>query len=211
MRLRFFRLRCWWIMCGSIRIETKFSFGDILDRERFRWIVRELMSTTAVMEIGSDLWNARVYAGLSLASELAAGVDRHKTARPSLIDAFTMYRIVARLNRTLDGVIAAFEKAIERHQIAGASASSAEAYRSARDTLLPLISAPMIVLTLQTYFGRGWLLRGSLARLKVNSERLLDMIDWLDAMSAPEEIQAKMNAALEEIARGEVVPLSALR
>jgi len=34
------------------------------------------MSSTAAMEIGSDLWNARLYAGMSLASELAAGLNR---------------------------------------------------------------------------------------------------------------------------------------
>jgi hypothetical protein len=44
---------------------------------------RHEMSATNTIEIGSDLWNARVYAWMSLASELAAGLNRPRLWVPS--------------------------------------------------------------------------------------------------------------------------------
>jgi hypothetical protein len=45
----------------------------------------------------------------------------------------------------------------------------------------------------------------------VQSERILDLADWFDAMSAPEEMNAMFDAALADLAKGDVVPWSAVQ
>jgi hypothetical protein len=50
-----------------------------------------------------------------------------------------------------------------------------------------------------------------LARLQINSDRLLDLADWLDAKSTPEEMAAKFKALAEDVAEGNFVPLAEVR
>jgi hypothetical protein len=47
--------------------------------------------------------------------------------------------------------------------------------------------------------------------LRIQSERVLDVVDWLDALSTPEEIEAKFAAAKAELNAGEVIPMADLR
>jgi len=55
------------------------------------------------------------------------------------------------------------------------------------------------------------LISNRLARLQVQSDRILDLADWFDAMSAPEEMNAMFDAALADLAKGDVVPWSAVQ
>jgi hypothetical protein len=63
-------------------------------------------------------------------------------------------------------------------------------------------------LDLQAGFSGYGFLRKKMARLQINSERLLDLADWLDAMSTPEEMEARFKALAEDIAEGNYVPLA---
>jgi hypothetical protein len=54
-------------------------------------------------------------------------------------------------------------------------------------------------------------MRRRLARFEAYSERLLDLADWLDAMSNPEEMTARFSALEEDLAKGNVIPWSAVK
>ena len=70
------------------------------------------MNNTTALEIGSDLWNARVYAGLSAASELAAGLHRPSLAAFSLLSAWKVYWRLGKLNRELDEIFKGYDKQV---------------------------------------------------------------------------------------------------
>jgi hypothetical protein len=116
------------------------------------------------MEIGSDLWNARVYAGLSQASLLAAWLDSPRSLSFSLHDVWKMSRILNRLNRSAEEIIAAFDRAIELRPAAplGPDATGGE-YVSIRDRILDIQVLCARALSFQTAFSRYGLLRKKLA------------------------------------------------
>jgi hypothetical protein len=45
----------------------------------------------------------------------------------------------------------------------------------------------------------------------VQSERILDLADWFDAMSTPEEMNARFSALEEDVAKGNFVPLASVQ
>ena len=63
---------------------------------------RDRVSATATMEIGSDLWNARVYAGLSQASELAAELKRPRFLVSFLFFQWNIFRQLGLMNLGLE-------------------------------------------------------------------------------------------------------------
>jgi len=164
------------------------------------------MSATAAMEIGSDLWNARVYAGLSVASELAAGLDKPRHAAFPLYSSWKIYRRFGRLNRELDEIFKEYDRPDPLRPVV-----PGEMMRDGRDILLQLYSdckrlqSPLDGIPLQG------LIRTRLARLQVQSERILDLADWFDAMSTPEETNARFNALAEDVAEGNFVPLASVQ
>jgi hypothetical protein len=167
------------------------------------------MSATAAMQIGSDLRNARIHSGLSVASELATWLDKPKNSRVSLFDAWKMNRILNRLNRSSEGIVAELERVIESHAISPLPPDRAGAeYGSVRDLILDEQAVCAHALDLQAGFSGYGFLRKKMARLQINSERLLDLADWLDAMSTPEEMEARFKALAEDIAEGNYVPLA---
>jgi hypothetical protein len=54
-------------------------------------------------------------------------------------------------------------------------------------------------------------MRKRLAQFETQSDRLLDLADWLDALSTPEEMDAKFAALAEDVARGNFVPWAELK
>jgi hypothetical protein len=54
-------------------------------------------------------------------------------------------------------------------------------------------------------------MKAELELLRSQSERLLDVVDWFDALSTPEETEALFKAAKIERAKGEFVPWSEVR
>jgi len=167
------------------------------------------MSASAAMEIGSDLWNVRVHSGLSVASELAAWQDRPGNLRFSWFDAWKMNRILNRLNRSSEGIVAELERVVESHAVSPLPPDRAgAAYGSVRDLILDEQAVCAHALDLQAGFSGYGLLRKKMARLQVNSERLLDLADWADAMSTPEEIEAKFKTLAEDVAEGNYIPLA---
>jgi uncharacterized protein YbcI len=162
------------------------------------------------MEIGSNLWNARLYEGLSVASELAAGFEKPVEILPTFLQALQVYRLVGHLNRTLEIILAGFDHVIEKHAMRSAQPEiRSEAYREARNIFCQLYGVPMVILMVNTRFPH-WVLRQRLARLKKNLERLREATDWLDDMSHPEEIRARFDSALADLASGDVVPWAAV-
>jgi hypothetical protein len=164
------------------------------------------MGATAAMEIGSDLWNARVYAGLAQASELAAGLDRPRRSVFSLFSALKIYWRFGRLNRELDDIFMGYDRPVPFPPVV-----PGERNRLGRDILLQLykdckgLKSPPEGVPLHGPIGKR------LARLQTQSERLLDVADWLDAMSTPEEMNAKFDAAFADLASGDVVPWAAVQ
>jgi hypothetical protein len=170
------------------------------------------MSATAAMEIGSDLWNARLYAGLSQASELAAELNRPRFLASGLFFHWKMFRQLGLMNRGLEELFEKCDRFAMRHQVGTSPLPIApEEYRAFRDDCLRLHAIRIRVLSQQDSFPRNSFMRKRLARFQANSERLLDLADWFDAMSTPEELNAKFDAALADLANGDVVPWAAVQ
>lgn len=159
--------------------------------------------TSAAMEIGSDRWNASVYASLSTASELAAELDSPNGETLPEIDALKVSEFLDQLNRFV-------ELTADKYVPLPANASE-EKLLTARDSILSLYRICERVLSLSGRMGSSSQMQSEFAVLRTQSERLLDVADWLDALSTPEEINAKFEAASAEFANGDVVPWSAIQ
>jgi hypothetical protein len=163
------------------------------------------MSATSTMEIGRDLWNARVYAGLSVASELAARLDRPRLVAFSLLSSWQIYWKFGRLNRDLDEILKEYDRPVPfPPEMPG------EMIRVGRDILLKLYADCKRLQPLPDGIPLHGLINRRIARLQIQSERILDVADWFDAMSSPEETNAKFDAALADLAKGDVVPWAAV-
>jgi len=163
------------------------------------------MSATNALEIGSDLWNARVYSGLSVASELAARLDKSRLVASSLLSSWAVYRKLGKLNRDLDEIFKEYDRPVPFPvELPG------KMIQDGRDILLKLyadckrLESPSNDLPLHALISKR------LARLQIQSERILDIADWFDAMITPEETNAKFESALSDLARGDVVPLASV-
>jgi len=163
------------------------------------------MSATAAMEIGSDLWNARVYAGLSVASELAAKLNRPRYAAFNLFSAWKTFMRYGRLSRNLDEMLKEHDRLLPYPP-----GVPCERLRMGRDILLQLYADCKRLQTPLDGIPLQGLINKRLARLQVQSERILDLVDWFDAMSRPEELNAKFDAALADLERGDVVSWAAV-
>jgi hypothetical protein len=158
------------------------------------------------MEIGSDLWNARVYAGLSVASELAARLDKPGHAAFNLFSAWKIFRRYGKLSRDLDEILNEHDRLFPYPP-----GVPGERMREGRDILLQLyadckrLQSPLDGIPLQGLISKR------LARLQVQSERILDLADWFDAMSAPNEMEARFKALAEDVAEGNFVPLASVQ
>jgi hypothetical protein len=158
------------------------------------------------MEIGSDLWNARVYAGLSAAADLAERLDRPRHAAFNLLSAWKIFRRFGRLNRDLDEIFKEYDR-----PALFPPGLPPEVLSVGRDILLKLyadcerLQSPLEGIPLQ------WLIKKRLARLQVQSERILDLADWFDALSTPEETKARFDALRNDVAKGDVVPWAAVK
>ena len=163
------------------------------------------MSATNALEIGTDRLNARVYAGLSVASELASWLIGPKLVTVNLFSAWKIYRRLGRLSRELDEIFTEYERPVPFLSVV-----PGELIRVGRDILLQLygdckrLESPLGDIPLHGLISKR------LCRLQVQSERLLDLADWFDAMANPDETSAKFEVALSDLANGEVVPWSAV-
>ncbi len=164
----------------------------------------EEVSATNAIEFGSNLWNARVYAGLSAASELADSLDRPRAAAFSLFSTWRIYRRLGRLNRDLDEIINEYDRPVPF-----SPEMPSEMIRTGRDILLQLYADCKRLQSGPEGTPLRGLISKRLARLQMQSERVLDIADWFDAMSISEETNAKFDAALADLAKGDVVPWAA--
>ena len=159
------------------------------------------MSASNAIEIGSDLWNARVYGGLSIALELAAGAEKPQSRFASFLSVFRFYLQLDRLSGDLEAILDAAERAVPLQPI-----TDAETYRRRRDLFLALQGPCSRLASIQDRLPSNGKMRGRLERLGAQAEQLLDLADWCDAMSVPEETNAKFESALADLAKGDVVP-----
>jgi CRP-like cAMP-binding protein len=158
------------------------------------------------MEIGSDLWTARVNALLSAASGFVASAEKPRNRFASFLSVYQMYLKLDMVSRDLDAILAAAERAVSLQAVA-----DVETYRLRRDLFLQLHAPCSRLASLRDRLPPNGRLREKIARLAVQAERLLDLADWCDAMSGPEETNAKFDAALADLAKGDVVPWAAVR
>jgi len=164
------------------------------------------MSTAAVMEIGSDLWNAGVYTSLAAASELAAELEKPKGEKQSVFDARRACELLDQLNGFLARGLTAADKSVPYPM-----GAPKEKLLAARDSLLNLHGICERLLSLSSDLNELEQMKSELELLRAQSERLLDLADWFDALSTPEEIDAKFKAAAIEFANGDVVSWDAVK
>ena len=164
------------------------------------------MDTTRAPEIGSDLWNARVYAGLSIASELAAGLNRPTLAAVSFFSAWKIYLRLGRLNRDLDEIFRGYDQPVPFPPI-----SPGEWNSRGRDILLKLHADCTRLVSPAGDIPFKGPIGNRLAQLQSRLEHILDIADWFDAMSMSEETNAKFGAALSDLEKGDVIPWAAMK
>jgi len=164
------------------------------------------MSATAAIGMSSDLRDVRVYTGLALAAELSIAMDKPRRAAISLFFLWRIFRGLGRLNRDLEEVIDAYDQAN-----GFPPPPTMEKYRFERDLLLGLHAFCERILSPQDGLPRLGLMSKKLDRLRINSERLLDLADWLDAMSTPNEMESRFSALAKEVADGNFVPLASVQ
>ena len=164
------------------------------------------MSATNTIGIGSDLWNARVYAGLSVASELAAGLERSKHESVPLLSVWKIYWRLGRLNQELAELLKGYDRTNPFPQVI-----PGERNRLGRDILLKLHSDCNNLPFPPDGALLNWLIVKRLNELQMRSERIFDVADWLDAMSTPEETDAKFAVALADLAKGDVIPRASVQ
>jgi hypothetical protein len=165
-----------------------------------------------MLEIGSDRWNARLYAGLSISSEMAANLNGSRNLTFRLLEQWKIFHHLGQMNRILGETLLEFDQFAERFKDGSVQDfRPSEDYRAFRDSTLRQFSIHARLVSQFRGLRQNLLMRKRLDRFEAFSERLLDMADWLDAMSSPEETRAKFDAALEELSRGEVVPWSAVQ
>jgi len=161
------------------------------------------MSATIPVQIGGDLWNARVYASLSAASELAAEFDRPEDNSEPGADADEVRQFLNRLNGFL-----ARGLSLTDDPNAVPAGTSKEKLIAQRDAFLSLYRICERILLLSEKIGLPGQMKAERELLHAQSERLLDIVDWFDALSTPEETDAIFQAAEIEWANGDFVPWS---
>lgn len=161
------------------------------------------MAATMPVQIGSDLWNAQVYASLYTASELAAEFDRPQGESFSEIDAAKACQFLDELNGFL-----ARGLSLTDNPNAVPAGTSKEKLIAQRDAFLSLYRICERILSLSEQISQLGQMKAELELLRTQSERVLDVVDWFDALSTPEETEAIFKAAEIERAKGEFVPWS---
>lgn len=164
------------------------------------------MSATTAVEIGSDRWNANVYASLSTASELAAELDGPNDEAGPEIDARKVSEFLDQLNRFVEQCLEVADRYVPQP-----AKTSSEKLLAIRDSILSLYRICGRLLNLSSGIDRLSKKQSEFALLRTQSERLLDVADWLDALSTPEEINAKFEAASAEFTNGDVVPWATIQ
>ncbi|WP_263359446.1 hypothetical protein [Acidicapsa ligni] len=165
------------------------------------------MTTSVAMEVGSDLWNARLFGALAQASEIAAALARPGAKASSLFQHWQIYKRLASLNRDTTRALDEFDHFIEYVVPAHAfpEHSSNERSQDFRDYLSRMYELVNRVLSDRGSFPPKSLIGKQLTQLQVNSERILNVIDWLDAMMTRDEVSCKFDAALADLTAGNVV------
>lgn len=161
------------------------------------------MSATIPIQVGGDLWNARVYASLSAASELAAELDVPDGACIPSIDAELAYNFLNRLNSFLAQDLSLTDSI----RVAPTNISK-EKLVAVRDSFLDLHHICDRILHISKELVWSDRIKSELEVLGIQSERLLDVVDWLDALSTPEETDAIFKNAAKEKANGDLVAWS---
>jgi hypothetical protein len=161
------------------------------------------MAATIPIQIGGDRWNANVYGSLAAASELAAEFDRPTGTSAKAIGAEELCQFLDRLNGFLARGLSLTDSLQE-----APVAIPKEKLIAARDSFLDLYRICERILSLSREISQLGQMSSELELLHNQSERLLDVVDWFDALSTPEEIEAIFKAAEIEREAGEFVSWS---
>ena len=164
------------------------------------------MEAASAANVGGNLWKSRVYAGLSVASELAAGLDRSELDSVTLFSAWKVYFRLGTLNKELEEILSEYDRAGRFPPEIPAGMIQA-----GRDILLKLYSDCKGLHSVPNGFPIRGLINARLERLQAQSERILDVADWFEVMSNADVANAKFEAAIEDLTNGDVVPWSTVR
>jgi hypothetical protein len=164
------------------------------------------MAATSPIQIGADRWNAPVYASLYTASELAAEFDRPEGESSSDADEARACQFLVELNGFL-----ARGLSLTDHPDAVPAGTPKEKLIAQRDAFLSLYRICERILALSGQIHKLGQMKAELDLLRAQSERVLDVVDWFDALSTPEETEAIFKAAEIERANGEYIPWSEVK
>ena len=158
--------------------------------------VSESMNATATNEIGSGLWNVHIYAGLSLATELAAELDIPRSSVRSRFSDWKLNRKLERLNGFIEDLISGFDRGCMRHQGELPIQMSMECeYGPGANLVFRLHSVCAKILASRILNPKGALDHKKLARLQLLSNRLFDIFDFLLRLTAQNEMNADARQA----------------
>jgi hypothetical protein len=165
------------------------------------------MSTMATTFVGSDIWNAEVYGTLSVTARTCAAV---KDTHHQLKTRWFYMRMNRHLESFLDNFYAVFEKAQSGTLVHAQEPATPDQIRKSLDSLWNLHHCLQGLYDLSVRKGlkRKVLLASQVEILGRSKERLLDVIQWVEEMSNPEEVHALdvlFASAAEELEQGETV------
>jgi len=162
------------------------------------------MSALVQPDFGADLLNAQIYSELATASRLIAGLNNRPVSPAVDNEEYKarLNRLLTGLNRSLRAMLGALEPLAARGL--PSSDEALEAIASTRHSVVE--SYRVCSRILKELEGQDWPRGERLAELSGYRERLLDLIDWMDAVAERDEIEAKFQQALTEMAAGDVVP-----
>ena len=168
------------------------------------------MNSTAAVGIGSDRWHVRTHVRLMAAVKRTSALRLSASGtRPSLYR-WKMVLSLLWLIRLIDGELRNLDKFAQKFQV-DMVFPAVENSRITRDALLRWYEACLPFLASREPDTRTSMVQKQCARLGKRAERLMDRAYWFDALSRPEEIRARFETALADLAKGDAVPISTIR
>ncbi|WP_128914918.1 hypothetical protein [Granulicella sibirica] len=199
-----------WSLGRVPKMSDNHSLGKLAKGEHRFGREKFVMENIAASLVGTDMWNAEVYGGLSVASRMSATIRQGRNT-------LKIRWAFMRLNGIMTGFLEHFYLVLEGKVPASDTSAatempSADRVERAMEGLWNLHHAieGLYDTGVRKGFRQRTLLRDQMATLEKNKELLVDMIQWLSQMTDSEEmtrINELFDLAEAEIERGETVAL----
>lgn len=167
------------------------------------------MATMAASFVGTDIWNAEMYETMSTTSRMSAAI---KDGRNLLKVRWALMRLNHNLGTFFDKFFSMIEAAQRGTLPHVDEPATPEQIQRAIDSLWNLHHSLIGINESSKRKGlkKKSLTCGQVSILENNTERLVDMIQWITDISSPQEIQALSTVfeqAMEEFERRETVTI----